>query len=559
MLCLTLSGAFCHASSVAEQKQFIKQFAMKKALLVSLLALIELFLNAQEADLFFFKQYDFEQNFSGAHVLEVGTDETPDEHCYMLAVCDLTTDFSEYETIVTYPAKILKLSTNGELLNELVIGEEGRRSVVYKVFQIPDDPSCFLAVGKIHNNELHYDIPLLAKFDLQLNLLWLREIQLPEAYRKWFFRGQTMMDSQGDIIYCTAPFDANSQSLNSNLIHLRLSQEGELLELSEFPHQTYYVDGGQGELFEYQDGSGDYGQSIRPSSNTMPNAIYRFNRDLEIVGQQDLPNDLYLPLGAVIPSLALSLHDTYEAVVFHKKDGTIIVGTTARESFLKPNGLTDHTDLGTLAILKLDSESNLDTLVFVGHDNDSLDLLAFNKGMDNYGEEVLYFCNFQVYPNDIEPTNPNDFVVTKTDADANILWQRYLHDRRNIYRPASIVVSSDGGCLVSGYRQNSTNLTECEVFLLKVFPDGTLSVHDPEITFCPFSFYPNPVKEQLLIQFSPDVQPKQIELYDLQGRLVRSQSKAFESIDMGQLPAGTYTLRVTLEDGKVFSDKVVKE
>ena len=107
---------------------------MKKALLVSLLALIELFLNAQEADLFFFKQYDFEQNFSGAHVLEVGTDETPDEHCYMLAVCDLTTDFSEYETVVTYPAKILKLSTNGELLNELVIGEEGRRSVVYKVF-----------------------------------------------------------------------------------------------------------------------------------------------------------------------------------------------------------------------------------------------------------------------------------------------------------------------------------------------------------------------------------------------------------------------------------------
>ena len=64
-----------------------------------------------------------------------------------------------------------------------------------------------------------------------------------------------MMDSQGDIIYCTAPFDANSQSLNSNLIHLRLSQEGELLALSEFPHQTYYVDGGQGELFEYQDGS----------------------------------------------------------------------------------------------------------------------------------------------------------------------------------------------------------------------------------------------------------------------------------------------------------------
>ncbi len=538
---------------------FLKQFAMKKALLVSLLALIELFLNAQEADFFFFKQYNYEQNFSGAHVMEVGTDENPDEHCYMFAVCDLTTDFSEYEAEVTYPAKILKLSADGELLNELVIGEEGRRSVVYKVFQVPDDSSCFLAVGKIHNNGLHYDIPMLVKFDLELNLLWLREIQLPEAYRKWFFRGRAMMDSQGDIIYCTAPFDANSQSLNSNMIHLRLSQEGELLALSEFPHQTYYVDGGQGDLFEYQDGSGDYGQSIRPSSTTIPNAIYRFNRDLEIVGQQDLPNDIYLPVGAVIPSLSLSLLDTYEAVVFHKKDGTLIVGTTVRESFLKPNGLTDHTDSGTVAIIKFDAENNFDTLVFSGHDNDSLDLLAFNKGMDNYREEVLYFCNFQVYPNDIEPTEPNDFVVTKTDADANILWQRYLHDRRNIYRPASIVVSSDGGCLVSGYRQNSTNLTECGVFLLKVFPNGTLSISDPEITVCPYTYYPNPTYNKLYLKFSPDVQPAQVELYDLQGRLVRRQSKAFESIDMSQLPAGTYTMRVTLENGKVYSDKVVKE
>ena len=31
------------------------------------------------------------------------------------------------------------------------------------------------------------------------------------------------------------------------------------------------------------------------------------------------------------------------------------------------------------------------------------------------------------------------------------------------------------------------------------------------------------------------------------------------NIDMSQLPAGTYTLRVTLEDGKTYSDKVVKE
>jgi hypothetical protein len=107
---------------------------------------------------------------------------------------------------------------------------------------------------------------------------------------------------------------------------------------------------------------------------------------------------------------------------------------------------------------------------------------------------------------------------------------------------------------------------------VEVFQDGRSIYKNPEFEGIDYtevsewheaenvlSLYPNPAKEQLLIQFSPDVQPKQIELYDLQGRLVRTQSKAFESIDMSQLPAGTYTLRVTLEDGQTFSDKVVKE
>jgi len=71
--------------------------------------------------------------------------------------------------------------------------------------------------------------------------------------------------------------------------------------------------------------------------------------------------------------------------------------------------------------------------------------------------------------------------------------------------------------------------------------------------------YPNPTQTELHLQYSPDVQPTQIELYDLQGRMVRTQNKGLESINVEGLPAGTYTMRVVLENGKVYSDKVVKE
>lgn len=45
--------------------------------------------------------------------------------------------------------------------------------------------------------------------------------------------------------------------------------------------------------------------------------------------------------------------------------------------------------------------------------------------------------------------------------------------------------------------------------------------------------------------------------YDAWGR--RRNPVGFNRINTESLPAGTYTLRVTLADGKVFTDKVVKE
>ena len=72
-------------------------------------------------------------------------------------------------------------------------------------------------------------------------------------------------------------------------------------------------------------------------------------------------------------------------------------------------------------------------------------------------------------------------------------------------------------------------------------------------------FYPNPTQDRLRLQYSPEVQPKTIELYDLQGRLVRSQNQGLESVDMQGFASGQYLMKVTLEDGKSFTDKVVKE
>ena len=109
------------------------------------------------------------------------------------------------------------------------------------------------------------------------------------------------------------------------------------------------------------------------------------------------------------------------------------------------------------------------------------------------------------------------------------------------------------------WTSNYMGTNKFNTILFVVNDDGATSTPEMENQVCPVTHYPNPVSDILNLQYSPDVQPKQIELYDLQGRLVQTQSKNLESLNMAGLPAGTYTMRVMLENGKVFSDKVVKE
>ena len=182
------------------------------------------------------------------------------------------------------------------------------------------------------------------------------------------------------------------------------------------------------------------------------------------------------------------------------------------------------------------------------------------KGLKQMSDGTVYFIYKETgYPEE-------SFVAVKMDTDLNVIWKRFCKSGNIIFHgmvPFQFPIlyedeqGEEQGVSWAGGGTDANNATYLIYFFLN--HDGTVSINESGIEVRPYAFYPNPTREQLYMHFSPDVQPKQIELYDLQGRLVRTQSKAFESIDMSQLPAGTYTLRVTLEDGKTYSDKVVKE
>ncbi len=185
-------------------------------------------------------------------------------------------------------------------------------------------------------------------------------------------------------------------------------------------------------------------------------------------------------------------------------------------------------------------------------------LFAYPIGMEESSEGFLYFA---YRTNNIEsPNNKGWLAVVKMDANLNTIWQRYFLGSTSVtngywhtYCHSGLI---DQGMMVYG---NMTCPVLSENKFLYVFYDNVNDIQESESFVRPYAFYPNPTTDVLILEYSPDVKPTSIELYDLQGRLVRSQRNGLESIDMGGLPTGTYTLRVTLEDGKAYTDKVVKE
>ena len=150
---------------------------------------------------------------------------------------------------------------------------------------------------------------------------------------------------------------------------------------------------------------------------------------------------------------------------------------------------------------------------------------------------------------------PNHLALVRLDGDLNVLWERYFLPEDTFHYGTCMKVLDDGSVAVASFPCTNT-INNISVVVIK---DNYDNLEEAGIQVRPYTFYPNPVQSELHLHYSPDVQPKQVEIYNLQGRLVLSQNKSLENLNIQGLTAGQYLMKVSLEDGKVFTDKVVKE
>ncbi|MCQ2308291.1 MAG: T9SS type A sorting domain-containing protein [Bacteroidales bacterium] len=93
-----------------------------------------------------------------------------------------------------------------------------------------------------------------------------------------------------------------------------------------------------------------------------------------------------------------------------------------------------------------------------------------------------------------------------------------------------------------------------------VFADGGhFNVIENQIDGGGVSAYPNPAAGSISVVVNSGAEIGSVSLFDISGRLVKVQQSGFGSIDISGLATGMYVMKVTLDDGKVFEEKIVKK
>ena len=502
-----------------------------------------------------------------------------DKGCYIVAF-----NFTDDHYNETCP-KLYKLSPEGDIVGSTFVDESDSAFSLYNIFRHPTLPDSYVGTGLYYFPDsipYFYDLslPYFIQFDGQLNITRRDTLEHELFNHRCILGTRTMLNKDRNIVGEYLNHVPTTPPSDFHRIFVEMSPDGDLLRIVDDPDTIDLQPFGSmsSALFEipltHETVSYRYGKpELTPGYHGQIHKFIKIHDDYstEVINEFSRFGDDTLSYNVHYISTRFDqLRGDSPATVLPLNDSTLLFSIQAWEEWYQGWPTLDSnlfiSDVASV-LYKTDLEGNMKDFHIFNSYNDTIDVvpktsIALTKE-DATGHKMIFHCRYSQYRESEE--YPNTLTITKLTDDFEILWQR-SYTVPDIYLEAHhLLPTIDDGCLVTGSVTRGCNLPYSfgvreEWFALKLNADGTVGTdEDGLVVVRPYACYPNPTHDMLHLQYSPDVQPAHIEIYDLQGRLVSTQGKAFESIDMSQLPAETYTIRVTMEDGKTYTDKVMKE
>ena len=80
--------------------------------------------------------------------------------------------------------------------------------------------------------------------------------------------------------------------------------------------------------------------------------------------------------------------------------------------------------------------------------------------------------------------------------------------------------------------------------------------------FKDYVLFPSPANDKITLKFNNhyyNTTDNEIKIYGIDGRLLKTQNSDFDNIDISNLSSGVYIMKIYLGNGKIFTEKFVKE
>lgn len=125
----------------------------------------------------------------------------------------------------------------------------------------------------------------------------------------------------------------------------------------------------------------------------------------------------------------------------------------------------------------------------------------------------------------------------------------------NYIQVTSLALSPDGTKIFTAEEESSGLPT------VKMWSTGISGISNNESKNSFYKIYPVPVVQNLSIEIQNEKIVERIEIFDLQGRLLRSISSNEKkyNLDVHSLISGTYLLKIIFADGNIDLEKIIKE
>ena len=180
---------------------------------------------------------------------------------------------------------------------------------------------------------------------------------------------------------------------------------------------------------------------------------------------------------------------------------------------------------------------------------------AFHRAIDFSPDGKVYALAIMDFGLGIDPHRDCNFYLGVFDESLNKEWEVLYHNDDYAGQGFSVCARPKGGCLVAieGFDRNAPVL-EDQFRLLIITESTILGIGEAEASTAAKA-WPNPTTGTVRID-GEDV--REIQVFNPLGQCLKTAHDTNEASLEG-LPQGLYLLRITLESGKVFSEKVVKE